>query len=85
LFITESDKLAEIHKELEAHGTLFQTTSDTEYIIHLFAHAEGATIEDKLLAAFRRLKGAFSILVLFDDKMIVAATGVVTDRSALVP
>jgi len=64
--------LAEIHKELEAHGTLFQTTSDTEYIIHLFAHAEGATIEDKLLAAFRRLKGAFSILVLFDDKMIVA-------------
>ncbi len=64
--------LAEIHKDLEAHGTLFQTTSDTEYIIHLFAHAEGATIEDKLLAAFRRLKGAFSILVLFDDKMIVA-------------
>jgi len=64
--------LDDIRTDLEAHGTLFQTTSDTEYIIHLFAHAEGVTIEEKLLKAFRRLKGAFSVLIMFDDKMIVA-------------
>ncbi|MFA6743270.1 MAG: amidophosphoribosyltransferase [Candidatus Neomarinimicrobiota bacterium] len=64
--------LAEIKQDLEAHGTLFQTTSDTEYMIHLFAHSNGESIEDKFLYAFRKIKGAFSVIVLFDNKLIIA-------------
>ncbi len=61
-----------IKKELEEKGTLFQTTSDTEYIIHLFSHSCAETIEEKFLEALRKIKGAFSIVILFNDKMIIA-------------
>ncbi|MBP9005959.1 MAG: amidophosphoribosyltransferase [Candidatus Marinimicrobia bacterium] len=64
--------LDEIGRDLESHGALFQTTSDTEYIIHLFAHSTGDSLEEKFLQVFRRIKGAFSVLILFDNKMIVA-------------
>ena len=64
--------LDEIGRDLESHGALFQTTSDTEYIIHLFAHSGGDSLVEKFLQVFRRIKGAFSVLILFDDKMIVA-------------
>jgi len=64
--------LVEIRRDLESQGTLFQTTSDTEYIIHLFAHSVGDSIEEKFLNAFRRIKGAFSVMILFDNKLIIA-------------
>ncbi|MFH1213002.1 MAG: amidophosphoribosyltransferase [Candidatus Neomarinimicrobiota bacterium] len=64
--------LAGIRKELEAQGTLFQTTSDTEYIIHLFAHATEESFEASMLKAFRRIDGAFSVLIMYDDKLVVA-------------
>lgn len=61
-----------IKHRLEEKGTLFQTTSDTEYIIHLFAHSKESTIEGKILDALRQVKGAYSLVILFNDKMIVA-------------
>ena len=42
----------ESHKtKLEKSGALFQTTSDSEYIIHLMARSKGETIEEKLMHA----------------------------------
>jgi amidophosphoribosyltransferase len=64
--------LRQIKKELEDKGTIFQTTSDTEYFIHLFAHAEGNTFEEKALKALKKVKGAYSIVMMYNDKMLVA-------------
>ncbi len=64
--------LEEIKKELEDKGTILQTTSDTEYFIHLFAHAKGNNFEEKALEALKRVRGAYSIIMMYNDKMIVA-------------
>ncbi|HCL00675.1 MAG TPA: amidophosphoribosyltransferase [Candidatus Marinimicrobia bacterium] len=61
-----------IRKQLEEKGTIFQTTSDTEYIIHLIAHSQETTIEDKILDALRSVDGAYSLVIMFNDKMIIA-------------
>lgn len=64
--------LEPLKEELETQGALFQTSSDTEYIIQLFAHAPKASFEEQLCHALARIQGAFSLLILFDDKLIVA-------------
>ncbi len=64
--------LGSVKKRLQEKGTIFQTTSDTEYIIHLFAHAKGETFEEKLLAALRQVQGAYSIIIMFRDKIVAA-------------
>lgn len=64
--------LNEIKMELEDKGTIFQTTSDTEYFIHLFAHAPGHSFEEKAVNALKKVRGAYSIILMYDDKMIVA-------------
>ena len=61
-----------IRKDLEEKGTIFQTTSDTEFIIHLFAHAKGDTFEEKVLNALKRVQGAYSIVIMYKDKLIAA-------------
>jgi amidophosphoribosyltransferase len=67
--------LDRITEELENQGTIFQTTSDTEYIIHLFAHAEGNSFEEKALKALKQVRGAYSIILMYNDKMLVARDG----------
>lgn len=57
---------------LEDKGAIFQTTSDTEFIIHLFSHSEKDSFEEKMLDAFGSVQGAFSVVMMHDDKMIVA-------------
>jgi len=60
----------ELRKELEQSGSIFQTTSDTEVLIHLVAKSRGRSAEDRLAEAVRRLSGAFSLLVLTETRMI---------------
>ncbi len=57
---------ATLREELEARGSIFRTTSDTEIILHLIAQPGGG-----LLPALRRISGAFSC-VLMSDREIVA-------------
>lgn len=64
---------ATLRAELEHAGTIFQTTMDTEIIVHLIARnisVEGMEIEDAVAAACRRVEGAFSLLILANDKLI---------------
>lgn len=61
-----------IKKQLEEKGTIFQTTSDTEYIVHLIAHSQETTIEGKILDALHSVDGAYSLVIMFNDKMIIA-------------
>ena len=60
----------ELRKELEATGSIFQSTSDTEVVIHLAAKSKGATAEERLTAALQRVSGAFSLLVLTETRLI---------------
>jgi amidophosphoribosyltransferase len=57
----------ELRAELEAAGSLFQTSSDTEVIVHLMAKAREPDVLGKLNAALRRIRGAFSLVILATD------------------
>src|SRR5580765_1094007 len=57
----------ELRTELEAAGSLFQTNSDTEVIVHLMAKAREPDVLGKLQAALRRIRGAFSLVILATD------------------
>ncbi|MBA3818227.1 MAG: amidophosphoribosyltransferase [Deltaproteobacteria bacterium] len=61
----------ELRAELEAQGSIFQTSSDTEVIVHLMAKAREPDLIGKLVSALRRVRGAYSIVLLtHDEKMI---------------
>ena len=56
--------------ELQREGAIFQSTSDTETILHLIAMGKDAMFEDRLQEALRRLEGAFSFVGLTNKKLI---------------
>jgi len=58
---------AQLRVELESEGSIFQTTVDSEIVLHLLAQPRGSA---GVLAALRRLEGAFS-LVLMGEKQII--------------
>ena len=60
-----------IREELEAHGSIFQSTMDTEVIVHLIARSRGS-FEERVSDALSRLRGAYS-LVLQTENALVAA------------
>ena len=62
----------DIRSELEKEGAIFQSTMDTEVVVHLMAKAEERDLPDRLVASLRRVKGAYSILVLSADMLIAA-------------
>ena len=57
---------------LEDVGTIFQTSTDSELILHLIARSKEKEIDKKVLDAFSQVKGAYSICILTDDKLIAA-------------
>jgi amidophosphoribosyltransferase len=61
-----------IRKELIEDGAIFQTTSDTEVIPHLVARSRLNTQEEQIIEALQKVKGAYSIVLLTDDKLIAA-------------
>src|SRR5579863_3509288 len=63
---------AELRKDLEARGSIFQASSDTEVILHLVAHSREKTLKGALREALLQLEGAFSLVFLAQDRIIVA-------------
>ena len=63
---------AELRRELEADGSIFQATSDTEVILHLVARSRERTMAGALREALLQLEGAFSLVFLAADQIIVA-------------
>ncbi|RLD12186.1 MAG: amidophosphoribosyltransferase [Chlamydiae bacterium] len=61
-----------LRDELEASGSIFQTTTDSETIIHLLARPCYGDFSDVLTKTLRRLRGAFSLTMLTPDSMIGA-------------
>ncbi|MEK6814418.1 MAG: amidophosphoribosyltransferase [Nitrospirota bacterium] len=59
-----------IRDELEAYGAIFQSTSDTEVIVHLIAQSEAATLPERIVEALSRVEGAYSLLVMNEKTLI---------------
>lgn len=63
----------ELREELESGGSIFQSTMDTEIIVHLLTKfAKSLGKRQALLEALRRVKGAYSLLLLSDHELIGA-------------
>src|SRR5438874_721902 len=63
---------AELLAELEEEGSIFQASSDTEVILHLVARSRERTLAAALREAMLQLEGAFSLVFLASDRIIVA-------------
>jgi len=62
----------ELRERLEKNGAIFQSSSDSELIIHLIASAQAAELPEKLIEALAQVRGAYS-LVLLTERQIIAA------------
>ncbi len=58
-----------VHDRLVNEGCIFQSTTDTEIIVHLMATRQGAVVE-RLVAALRQVEGAYSLAVMAKDCLI---------------
>jgi amidophosphoribosyltransferase len=54
---------AQLRADLVDKGSIFQTSSDSEVLVHLIARSESREIEDQLLDALERVEGAYSLVV----------------------
>ena len=62
----------ELRRDLEREGSIFQASSDTEVILHLVARSRERTLAGALREALLQLEGAFSLVFLAKDRVIVA-------------
>jgi amidophosphoribosyltransferase len=63
---------AELRKRFELAGSIFQTSSDTEIVLHLIAQSHEATLPDAIADALRRIEGAFSFVLATTDHVYAA-------------
>ncbi len=61
-----------IREELVSKGAIFQSTNDSEVIVHLMAQAKEESFADRAAAALKQVKGAYSLLLMTEDEIIAA-------------
>jgi amidophosphoribosyltransferase len=61
-----------LREQLEEQGSLFQTTTDTEVICHLIARSRKKEIHEKILEALQLVHGAYSLVMLIQDRIYAA-------------
>jgi amidophosphoribosyltransferase len=61
-----------LREELERSGSIFQSTTDTEVIIHLIATSKEISLMGRIVEALSRARGAYSLVFLTLDKLIAA-------------
>jgi amidophosphoribosyltransferase len=62
----------EVRSRLERQGSIFQTNSDTEVIVHLIALSHEHTLPEAIADALGRVEGAFSLVLMTPDRIIAA-------------
>jgi len=59
-----------IRAELEAYGSIFQTSMDTEIIVHLLATSRTESLIERITTALDQIQGAYSLLFLTESRMV---------------
>ncbi len=59
-----------IRRQLQERGSLFQSTTDTEVLIHLIATSRERTVIGRVVDALRQVEGAYSFVALINDALI---------------
>lgn len=73
LAIAHNGNLVNTHDlryQLEGRGAIFQSTMDTEVIVHLIAHSKAEKIENRLIDSLKQVRGAYSLVILGNSKLI---------------
>src|SRR5947209_9818183 len=60
----------QLRRQLVRRGSLFQSTSDTEVIVHLIATSLKESVVDRLTDALRQVQGAYSLVAISQDEVI---------------
>ncbi len=60
----------EAKTRLEALGSIFQSSSDTEVVVHLVARSKGASTADRIIEALSQMQGAFSMVFLTTEELV---------------
>ncbi len=60
----------DIRRHLVKRGCLFQSTTDTEVIVHLIATSDFNTVVDRMVAALRQVMGAYSLVAMTNESLI---------------
>ncbi|OLC45017.1 MAG: amidophosphoribosyltransferase [Acidobacteria bacterium 13_1_40CM_65_14] len=60
----------ELRDELVQQGSIFQSSSDTEVILHLYARSKAPTVEDAIVESVSQVQGAFSLVMLTKDRLV---------------
>jgi amidophosphoribosyltransferase len=62
----------ELRDDLVRAGSIFQTTSDTEVVLHLYARSKAPSVEEALVESVAQISGAFSLVFLTKNRLIAA-------------
>ena len=62
----------ELRKQLEAEGAIFNSTADSEVIVHLIARSRASDVEGAFIDALNRVQGAYAIALLTPDRIFAA-------------
>lgn len=64
--------IAQLHKRLEEEGSIFQTTMDSEIIVHLLVRTKNGDLKEWIKEVLLQLEGAFSLVFLIGDVVVGA-------------
>jgi amidophosphoribosyltransferase len=59
-----------LRSELEAYGSIFSTTADSEVVVHLIARSSGRRFVDTVIDSMKRCQGAYSLLLMNENQVI---------------
>jgi amidophosphoribosyltransferase len=62
----------ELRDELVANGSIFQTGSDTEVVLHLYARSRARSVEEAIIESIAQIRGAYSLVLLTKNRLIAA-------------
>jgi amidophosphoribosyltransferase len=60
----------ELREQLVRNGSIFQSSTDTEVVLHLYARSTAGSVDDAIVESVSQVQGAFSFLLLTRDRLI---------------